>query len=190
MAMYAAIGGMALQALGTVTNGLSQASQQDAAADADQFNADVSTQESKAAFAQGVEREGMQRRNAGQQLGAQRAAIAESGFDPSSGSALEVQQQSVQNAELDALQTRYQGILQGARYEGQAAIDQYQTNAAKAAARSSKVGAYLSLAGKALSSYGNYAGGAGSAAGAGSSAGAGAAAGSNSWGFSMPTSGG
>ncbi|WP_254215483.1 hypothetical protein [Burkholderia multivorans] len=158
--MFAAVAGAALQGAGKLSSGLGQAGQQEAAANAAQYNADVSRNQAATAYTLGVQREQAVRDRAAQQLGAQRAAVAESGFNPNAGSALDTQLQSVRNAELDALQTRYQGILQGSQYEQQAAIDQYQADAARKAARGAKIGAYLSLAGQALSSYSSYVGGA------------------------------
>ncbi|WP_261524461.1 hypothetical protein [Burkholderia multivorans] len=160
MAMFAAVAGAVLQGAGKLSSGLAQAGQQEAAANAAQYNADVSRNQAATAYTLGVQREQAVRDRAAQQLGAQRAAVAESGFNPNAGSALDTQLQSVRNAELDALQTRYQGILQGSQYEQQAAIDQYQADAARKAARGAKIGAYLSLAGQALSSYSSYVGGA------------------------------
>lgn len=52
------------------------------------------------------------RRENAYQLGKQRAAMAESGFDSSSGSALMLQGDSAANAELAALTERYKGELQ------------------------------------------------------------------------------
>ncbi|UQP01392.1 hypothetical protein L0Z36_05510 [Burkholderia multivorans] len=158
--MFAAVAGAVLQGAGKLSSGLAQAGQQEAAANAAQYNADVSRNQAATAYTLGVQREQAVRDRAAQQLGAQRAAVAESGFNPNAGSALDTQLQSVRNAELDALQTRYQGILQGSQYEQQAAIDQYQADAARKAARGAKIGAYLSLAGQALSSYSSYVGGA------------------------------
>ncbi|WP_254213559.1 hypothetical protein [Burkholderia multivorans] len=156
--MFTAVAGAALQGAGKLSSGLAQAGQQEAAANAAQYNADVSRNQAATAYTLGVQREQSVRDRAAQQLGAQRAAVAESGFNPNAGSALDTQLQSVRNAELDALQTRYQGILQGSQYEQQAAIDQYQADAARKAARGAKIGAYLSLAGQALSSYSSYGG--------------------------------
>lgn len=51
------------------------------------------------------------RRSTSQALGEQRAAAAQSGFDPSSGSIVKLQQQSAGEAELDALTARYEGQL-------------------------------------------------------------------------------
>ncbi|SAK17435.1 hypothetical protein UA21_01692 [Burkholderia multivorans] len=200
MAMFAAVAGAVLQGAGKLSSGLAQAGQQEAAANAAQYNADVSRNQAATAYTLGVQREQAVRYRSAQQLGAQRAAVAESGFNPNAGSALDTQLQSVRNAELDALQTRYQGILQGSQYEQQAAIDQYQADAARKAARGAKIGAYLSLAGQALSSYSSYGGSMGGASGASTSAfgglssmgsmssmtgGSSWGAGSNTYGFSM-----
>jgi hypothetical protein len=51
------------------------------------------------------------RRANAQRLGEQRARGAQSGFDPFDNSFLQLQTQSSQNAELDALTARYQGRL-------------------------------------------------------------------------------
>ncbi|AWD90807.1 hypothetical protein [Burkholderia multivorans] len=200
MAMFAAVAGAVLQGAGKLSSGLAQAGQQEAAANAAQYNADVSRNQAATAYTLGVQREQAVRDRAAQQLGAQRAAVAESGFNPNAGSALDTQLQSVRNAELDALQTRYQGILQGSQYEQQAAIDQYQADAARKAARGAKIGAYLSLAGQALSSYSSYGGSMGGASGASTSSFGGLSSmgsmssmtggsswgvGSNTYGFSM-----
>ncbi|MCO7336008.1 hypothetical protein [Burkholderia multivorans] len=198
--MFAAVAGAVLQGAGKLSSGLAQAGQQEAAANAAQYNADVSRNQAATAYTLGVQREQAVRDRAAQQLGAQRAAVAESGFNPNAGSALDTQLQSVRNAELDALQTRYQGILQGSQYEQQAAIDQYQADAARKAARGAKIGAYLSLAGQALSSYSSYGGSMGGASGASTSSFGGLSSmgsmssmtggsswgvGSNTYGFSM-----
>ncbi|MCA8480499.1 hypothetical protein L0Z16_19355 [Burkholderia multivorans] len=198
--MFAAVAGAVLQGAGKLSSGLAQAGQQEAAANAAQYNADVSRNQAATAYTLGVQREQAVRDRAAQQLGAQRAAVAESGFNPNAGSALDTQVQSVRNAELDALQTRYQGILQGSQYEQQAAIDQYTADAARKAARGAKIGAYLSLAGQALSSYSSYGGSMGGASGASTSSFGGLSSmgsmssmtggsswgvGSNTYGFSM-----
>lgn len=51
------------------------------------------------------------RARSAQALGEQRAAAAQSGFDPNSGSLATLQQQSSGNAELDALTERYKGQI-------------------------------------------------------------------------------
>ena len=59
----------------------------------------------------GAETEAAQRRQFAQFAGEQRAAVAQSGVDPSSGSALAIQQQSAEFGELDALTIRYEAQM-------------------------------------------------------------------------------
>nr|WP_306490507.1 hypothetical protein [Burkholderia cenocepacia] len=130
-----------------------QANQQAAALDR---NAALSDQQATQVYAQNVNRETAQRAQAAQQLGEQRAAVAESGFNPNSGSALDTQVQSVRNAELDALQTRYQGILQGQSLEDQAQQDRYAARTARANARNSLVAGGISAAASLLGGVAQY----------------------------------
>ncbi|KVE33750.1 hypothetical protein WS68_11295 [Burkholderia sp. TSV86] len=120
-------------------------------------NAALSDQQAQQTYAQNVNRETVQRRQAGQQLGAQRAAIAESGFNPSEGSALDTQVQSARNAELDALQLRYQGILQGQSLEDQAQQQRYQARTARASSRNGLFAGGLSAAASVLGGLSSYA---------------------------------
>ncbi|WP_181365722.1 hypothetical protein [Burkholderia cenocepacia] len=131
-----------------------QANQQAAALDR---NAVLSDQQATQVYAQNVNRETAQRAQAAQQLGEQRAAVAESGFNPNVGSALDTQVQSVRNAELDALQTRYQGILQGQSLEDQAQQDRYAARTARASARNSLVAGGISAAASLLGGVASYA---------------------------------
>ncbi|WP_063807602.1 hypothetical protein [Burkholderia cepacia] len=152
-----ALGAAAVKGVGSVVSGISgsaQANQQAAALDR---NAALSDQQAAQVYAQGVNRETAQRAQAGQQLGEQRAAVAESGFNPNAGSALDVQVQSVRNAELDALQTRYQSILQGGTLEDQARQDRYAARSARASARNSLVAGGISAAAGLLGGFGDYA---------------------------------
>jgi len=80
------------------------------------------------------------RQRSAHQLGAQRAAAVESGFDPSTGSIGTLQEQSSGNAELDALTERYKGSLNAAY------VDQ-RVNNARAAFKGSIVGAAATLLG-------------------------------------------
>jgi len=79
------------------------------------FDSAAETADARASKAQGYvvanANEERIRQRSSQELGAQRAAAAESGFDPNSGSLAALQQQSAGNAELDALTERYKGQL-------------------------------------------------------------------------------
>ncbi|WP_186035313.1 hypothetical protein [Burkholderia gladioli] len=152
-----ALTGAAVAGAGALMSGINQSNQYSQQADALDRNAALSDQQAGQVFAQGVQREETQRAQAGQQLGAQRAAVAESGFNPNTGSALDVQVQSARNAELDALQTRYQGILQGTSLEDQATQQRYQAATARASSRSALISGGISAAAGALGGYANYA---------------------------------
>lgn len=152
-----ALTGAAVAGAGALVSGINQSASDRQQAAALNRNAALSDQQAQQVYAQGVEREDTQRQQAGQQLGAQRAAVAESGFNPSSGSALDVQQNSVRNAELDALQLRYQGVLQGNSLEDQATQQRYSAQVAGSNARSAITTGVLSAAGTALSGYSQYA---------------------------------
>ncbi|WP_186159002.1 virion core protein, T7 gp14 family [Burkholderia gladioli] len=152
-----ALAGAAVSGAGALMSGINQSNQYSQQADALDRNAALADAQAGQVFAQGVQREETQRAQAGQQLGAQRAAVAESGFDPNSGSALDVQVQSARNAELDALQTRYQGILQGTSLEDSARQTRYQVSVARASSRSSLISGGISAAASTLGGLASYA---------------------------------
>src|SRR6185295_10363756 len=99
-----------------------------------------------------------------QQLGNIRAGLAESGGGEA-GTNAGVLNQSEVNAELDALTTRYQGVLGARSYTAQAGLDIYQGKVARVNAGAAKKagywGAATSLIGAAGSIYGMKAGGSG-----------------------------
>lgn len=150
------IGSAAISTVGAISGGMAKSAQANQQAAALDRNAALSDQQAAQVYAQNVNRETAQRAQAGQQLGEQRAAVAESGFNPNTGSALDTQVQSVRNAELDALQTRYQGILQGQSLEDQAAQDRYAARTARASARNSLIGTGISAAASLLGGVAKY----------------------------------
>lgn len=147
----------AVSAAGAIASGVAQSEQNRAQARIADRNADLSDKQSEQVLAQGVEREQGVRMQADQQLGAQRAAISQSGFNASSGSALDVQTQSAGMAELDALQTRYQGLLQGDTLADQANQQRYQASVSRTNAKTALTTGILSAAGSALTGYAQYA---------------------------------
>ena len=72
------------------------------------------------AKAAAIQRENASRKKNRQVLGEQRAAFAQSGVDPSSGSALDIQGDTFSNVELDALMLRHKGDLDKAEADTQA----------------------------------------------------------------------
>lgn len=151
-----ALGAAGVSSIGGFVSGVGKSAQANQQAAALDRNAALSDQQASQVYAQNVNRETAQRAQAGQQLGEQRAAVAESGFNPNAGSALDTQVQSVRNAELDALQTRYQGILQGQSLEDQAQQDRYAARTARATARNSLVAGGISAAASLLGGVADY----------------------------------
>ncbi|KAG1253393.1 hypothetical protein G6F68_011359 [Rhizopus microsporus] len=125
-------------------------------ADASERNATIAENQARQAYDAGLQNELGQRRSASQQQADIRASVAESGLDPSSGSALMLQQQSAENLEMDALTTRYQALLQGSAYEQQAPMDRYQAKALRSSARDARRPGRLGAATTALTSAAGY----------------------------------
>lgn len=92
-------------------------------------------------------KEDLIRQQSRQKLGEQRAAAVQSGFDPNTGSLLDLQADSAGALELDALTTRYEGTLQALSFSAQADNLRRQ-------ARGAQRSGYLSAAGTLLSSAG------------------------------------
>ena len=136
------IAGTAMQAIGTLANG-----QQAAAIGA--RNADVLTQQANETDRATVGRESLLRDRNAQSLSQQRVAMLQNGLDPASGSALFASSQSIRNAEMDALQLRYDGLMQSRAERMGAGIERWQGKAAK---RQS----YFSAAGQIVQGAGNY----------------------------------
>lgn len=151
MAVPLLIASAVVSAAGALSSGAAQRRAANQQAQAAEYNAAVSQNQATSAFAAGAERENIQRRQAAQALSQERAAFAQSGLDPNSGSALDVQLQSSRNAELDALQTRYEGILTGQNYQQQAALGVYEGGVLRASGRNAQRASYLTAAGNLLS---------------------------------------
>lgn len=82
--------------------------------------ADTAKQNAEIARKQAGAREELIRRHNRQKLSEQRAAAAQTGFNPNAGSLLELQGESAGNLELDALTARYEGQLQSLSFENEA----------------------------------------------------------------------
>lgn len=134
----------------TVVVGVATAvSSADAQRRAAHTNADIARQKGKIAADQANVNEDAQRRRAQLILGQQRAAAAESGSDLSTGTNADLAAQSATNAELDALNIRYQGKLGILSNNEQAGLDDMRADDASNAQ-------YLNAASSALSGYGSY----------------------------------
>lgn len=132
------------QALGSIQQGNAGK----AAADA---NARIAGQNRDIALQQAGAREDASRRRSRQILGAQYAGAAESGIDPNSGSAARVLQDDATAAELDAMNIRYEGLMQAHGYEREQAMERARGKQARTAGY---LGAATSILGGAAKAYG------------------------------------
>lgn len=134
-----------LGAYGQIQQGKTEAANYKSAAAANTYNAVVNQQNAQQAGMLASSRELQQRDAQAQQLGNMRAAMAESGGG-FTGTNAGLERQSEINAEMDALTTRYQGVLQSRGYQAQAGLDYYQGRVARTNAASAKTGSYFGAA--------------------------------------------
>lgn len=146
----------AASALTSANNNAATAESQAQAAD---YNAAVQRQNAETAMAQGNANEEAQRRKARIIEGQQRAAIAETPGLQGSTTAGDLYEQSVSNAEMDALNIRYNAQLAAVGYKNQAGLDAWNADQHRANASRIKSAGILSAGAAALSGYGSYLGG-------------------------------
>lgn len=92
-------------------------------------------------------RENLTRDRSTRSLSDQRAALLANGVDPTSGSALIGVAQSAQDAEMDALTLRYEGLMQARGQNMEADNARYQGKAAKRQSRLAAAGSLMMAAG-------------------------------------------
>lgn len=136
MSQFAALAGPAVSAYGQIEQGKAY----DRAA---QLNAQTMEAEARIARQQGGAREEAQRRRAREVLGTMRASIGQAGIG-FGGSAADIYDQSATNAELDALNIRYESDLQAMGIMNQAALTRYEGKQAK---RAAKISAFATILG-------------------------------------------
>ena len=129
---FAPIVAAGVAAVSAIYQGNSQAAELESQADTAKVNARITRQKTDAA-------EEAQRRRMALERGNQRAAAAESGFDPSSGSLADLQVKSAGEMELDALTQRYEGTLKSISFENEA-------KQLRASASSARTTGYLTAA--------------------------------------------
>lgn len=149
MAMLMLAGSAIMGAVSSVASGIAQSDAQRAQANANRYNAGVAQTNAENVSSQTVAAEETQRRKARQVLGSQRAALAQTGFDPGSGSLAGIYDQSVMNAEMDALNLRYEGKIKRQSYLNQSSLYNYMAdvndNNASNAIMSAGIGAASSI---------------------------------------------
>jgi hypothetical protein len=146
----------AVAAVGALKSAQAQSQQADAAANAATYNALADNNRATVALQQGNANEEAQRRQAALALGSQTAAMAQSGTDLASGSALDLYKQSATNAELDALNVRYGAQLQAQGLQSQGTLDAMQATQNRSNASTAMSAGYLNAGAAALSAYGSY----------------------------------
>ncbi len=135
----------AVSAYGQIQQGKVESANAKSKEQADYYNATVNTQNAQQSGMVASSRELQQRSNQAQQLGNIRAGLAESGGGET-GTNAGVLHQSEVNMELDALTTRYQGVLGARAYNAQAGLDYYQGKIAKLNAKGAKQASYYGAA--------------------------------------------
>lgn len=126
-------GASAIAAVGSIYSGFQQANQYSAMAN----NADANARNTRL---QANANEESQRRENKLRMGLSRAAAAESGFDPNSGTLADLQVRSAQQMELDAMTDRYNSELQAISFQNEA-------SSLRSQAKASKVTGFLNAAG-------------------------------------------
>ena len=171
----------ATQAVGAIAQGNAQAAQYDAQAQAARFNADQQRRQAEAVGQQTAAREDLQRRQARQVFGRQIAAGAQSGVNITTGSASDMFRSSLMDAEMDALNIRYDGEMNRIGLLNQANVSDWEGSVAKVNAKTAQRAGYLNaavaLTGAAAGAYGAKGATAGAGAKGGTAAGTGLKAG-------------
>lgn len=142
----------ATQAVGAIAEGQAQKEAYKAQANVNEYNAKVSEMNAQIARNNASVREEALRRKSRQVLGQQRGAIAQAGI-AFSGSALDIIEQSSVMAELDALNTRYEGDLQSRGLLATAAGERYQAEANRINAKNAEKASYIKAGASVASAY-------------------------------------
>lgn len=151
----AMVASSAASAVGAIQQGQAQKAQAESQAQANEYNAKVRQMQASVEREQTARREEQQRRKSRQVLGAQRAAISQAGIGLM-GSALDIEEQSGINAEMDALNIRYEGERNAVGMLNDAQLENYYADANREAGSNAMKGAYLSAGASILSGTSSY----------------------------------
>ncbi len=143
----------AVSAVGALAQGGQQAAELQGAANIADYNATVAEANARAAGQQASAEEERLRRDARQTMGAQRAAMGESGTTVNFGSNLDLQRQSGTAAELDALNIQYEGEVRRGSLLNEAKAQRYNAKTARKSASSIKKTRWLSAIGAGAEGY-------------------------------------
>ena len=153
---YLIIASGVLGAVGAINSANAQADNYRAQAQAAQTNATIAQQNAHNTLLVTDANEEEQRRKSAMQLGEQRASLLSAGIG-ADGSAADVIGQSTSNAELDALNIRYQGQVQANNYANQSLMQDAQAGAANQSAHNAIQAGYYGAATSLLSGGGKIA---------------------------------
>ena len=154
----AMVASTAMAAVGAISAGNAAKAQADSQAQAATYNATMAQQNADTALQAANANEDAQRRKSAVEMGHMRAGMAENGIGLDSGTATDLTEQSALNAEMDALNIRYQGKQQARDYQAQAALGTQSAAAARANGQAAQTAGYLTAGATALSGYGKYSG--------------------------------
>ena len=144
--------GVTMSAVSTVAQGYSQMQQANYQAGVERYNARVLENEATKTRNVGIEAENEQRRATAELLARQRVQAAASGVNIGSGSALQLQTDTMNLGEVDALRIRSNYADQARSMEDQASLTRSRAGAIQSAGRSAFTGSLLSAAGGVMAS--------------------------------------
>jgi hypothetical protein len=158
-AAIVAIAGAVIGAYGTYQQGRAQEAMFESQADANEYNAIVNEQNATLIAQQAGAKEDAQRRKNRAIIAEMRATGAQN--TGLTGTTVGVIDQSAGEAELDALNIRYGGMLESRRHLQQAELQRFEAKANRVAGKAAKRNATISSAASILSSFGGMYGGGG-----------------------------
>lgn len=156
IAAGAAVAGAGVSAMGAIQQGEAQSNAYKAQADANNYNATVARNNAISVNQQTSAKEEAQRRQFAQVQGEANAGIAQSntGF---LGTNADILKQNAINAELDALNIRYQGQQQAAGLAAQAQLDDFNASQNRVNASNARTAGYMGAGANLLSGIGSAA---------------------------------
>lgn len=146
-----------VSAAGAVRSGQAQEAQAKAAAQAAEYNAQIEQQKATAEGIKTASREDLQRKQVRQLMGKQAAATAESGSNLN-GTAGDLFRQSLYDAEMDAMNIRYEGETNRRGLIAQSGLSLYEASASRMAGKEARKSANISAAGSLIGGIGSAAG--------------------------------
>jgi hypothetical protein len=144
--LYAAMAAMA--AGSAIVSANAQTDSYNAQARMQEHEADLQVENAKIAWQQAGSREDMARQRARKIMAINRANLAQSGIDASSGSAALLQEQTHDDLEVDALMARYEGSLNARGLTAQSGLTRMGASASRMNAGNARAAGYVSATGQ------------------------------------------